>query len=165
MEASTADISGCRHPSSPDHCDEFCACWCDTCQERYEAKWAVDTAAQGLCTACGVPAGELSVSALEKTSGLHFYLPCPDCAPRFKECFEAAGLCEACRAPRTSFDVPCPNCTCLKKGPDDKETVCACIQCKYAAVSGAKRRSTENGATEPCPCRECEATRERDLTQ
>ena len=161
------DLSGCRHPTSPDSCDEFCACWCDACQERYEAKWAEDTAREGLCVACGVPKGDLTMASLERTRANHFYLPCPDCAARFKECFTAAGLCEACRAPRASFDVPCPNCTCLKKTPSDTTTACSCIQCRYARVSaiGAASLKKETAAAttehsnEPCPCKECEKSR------
>ncbi len=125
------DMSGCRHPASPDRCDETCACWCDACQERYEAKWAEDTVAQTLCGDCGIPK-ELTLERLNATSGLHFFLPCDACLPAFQECMVAADLCETCRGPRPPADQPCPRCVCVKQGPRDP-TPCTCLQCSYVA--------------------------------
>lgn len=88
----------CKHAAeASDSCPPTCACWCDDCQTRYEAEWDRRATAEALCGACGMPNGELTINRLQLFQYIHFFLPCVDCAKRYKAFTEKEGLCPMCR--------------------------------------------------------------------
>lgn len=117
-------MSTCPHKENPAACDHSCLCHCDECQERYEAGWHAQAAAENLCDACGVPQDDpLTVDRLKETQYIHFYDPCPTCKPRLDATLAAANLCPTCRDPLPGTE-PCVGCTCTG------EEQCPCRQCK-----------------------------------
>lgn len=102
------DLSGCKHPETPDYCDETCVCWCDGCQERFEADWAIQTVAKGLCSACGVPKEIRSMDDLVHTERYHFFMPCEDCKGVLGVFLQTQGICSMCRGLAREF---CPKCS------------------------------------------------------
>jgi hypothetical protein len=88
----------CKHAAeAPDSCPPTCACWCDACQVRYEDEWDRRAVAEALCGACGMPNGELTLGRLQLFQYIHFFLPCVDCAVRYKAFTQKEGLCPMCR--------------------------------------------------------------------
>lgn len=88
----------CKHAAeAANSCPPTCACWCDDCQARYETEWDRRATAEALCGACGMPNGELTLGRLQLFQYIHFFLPCVDCAVRYKAFTEKEGLCPMCR--------------------------------------------------------------------
>ena len=97
------DISGvndfpleCKHEGAL--CKQIqCECWCDGCQEVFEALWEEQVVAGGCCKGCGMPAPPITIELLAKTAMLHFYSPCEDCKKEYEACMNGEGLCPTCR--------------------------------------------------------------------
>jgi hypothetical protein len=106
MAESQHEPQPCKHAdAAPDHCPPTCACWCDECQARYEDDWDLRAAAEALCPACGMPQGDLSLGRLQLFQYIHFYLPCVECAIRYKAFMQKEGLCPSCRGASSGGDV------------------------------------------------------------
>lgn len=98
----------CKHPHIAS-CDETCQCWCETCQQNYEAAWDKRVKEESLCPACGVPLGSYTMEQLLKHQYEHFFMPCQTCEPALKGFMETAGLCYVCRSSLES-DGSCAKC-------------------------------------------------------
>jgi hypothetical protein len=119
-------MEDCKHTPNP--CDETCACWCDKCQESYEAAWDRRVNEESLCPACGVPLGSYTMEQLLKHQYEHFFMPCQTCEPALKGFMEKAGLCYVCRS--------------------SLESDGSCVKCKTATVH-TSRTPAEGAAQAP----------------
>jgi hypothetical protein len=119
----------CNHAHITNICSKStCTCWCDTCQEAFEADWDHGVVAKGLCPKCGFPLeGEsLTLEKVQETKLYHFFMPCEDCKGHYEAFMKKEGLCSRCQGP-----APCEKCRCKKE--ENPATPCTCYDCRTAA--------------------------------
>lgn len=122
-------MSACMHAVT--ECGETCTCTCDHCQELYEVNWQKITAHKNLCEGCGMPK-EMTLESLKEMRHLHFFQPCDDCKPLFKEIMTKNHLCAQCQGPLSG--AICIECFCT----EEVET-CKCRQCVAARKSASDK--------------------------